>query len=113
MFCASAVQSAWLAIETWTFPKAMSQALEHFHHQAAQRMAGDMPQKEGGTWMHPPLDGALADAGLCSIHECVNRHQVTMVQHGATRPIHSIRSVVPPRVVLARHLGVRGGGRRT
>lgn len=101
MFHWSVVQSVLpCGHKTWTFTKAMFQVLEGFHHWAAAAWLGQDAPEEGYTWMSPPLDGALVDAGLHSIWECVHHCQAAMTQCAATRPIRGLCAAVPCWLVI-------------
>ena len=59
-----------------------------FHHRVAHRLTGRKPKRgRGGGWIYPPLDDAMAEAGLQEVETYVSRCHNTVAQYILTRPI--------------------------
>ena len=66
----------------------MKRVLGGFHHRVACRLTGRQPWKgRDGGWVYPPTEDAMAEAGLQELETYVSRHQNTVAQYIATRPI--------------------------
>ena len=57
----------------------MKRMLGRFHHRVAHRLMGQKPRKrwEGG-WVYPPLEDAIAEAGLQEVKNCFSCRQNTV-----------------------------------
>ena len=66
----------------------MKRVLSGFHHRVACRLTGRQQQKilDGG-WFYPPLEDAMAEAGLQEVETYVSCLHNTVVQYIATNPI--------------------------
>jgi exonuclease III len=101
MFYKAIVQSVLLyGCETWVITPPMLKILEGFHHRIARRITNKMPHLQHGTWVYPPLQEALTEAGLFPIATYISRRQSTIAQYLAGRPIHQLclqAHPVPPQ----------------
>ncbi len=90
MFYKAIVQTVLLfSSETWVVTPTLLQQLESFHHAAVRQIAGKRATLDvrTGVWKWPPLDGAMALAGVKPIAEYIRVRQATIAQYVATRPI--------------------------
>ena len=66
----------------------MQRVLGSFHHRVAHRLTGRKTQKgRDGVWFYPPLEDAMAEAGLQEVETYVYLRQNTVAQYIVTRPI--------------------------
>ena len=66
----------------------MKWVLGEFYHRVTHRLMRRQPQKDqDGGWVYPPLEDAMAEAGLQEVETYVSCCQNTVVQYIATRPI--------------------------
>jgi hypothetical protein len=90
MFYKAIVQTVLLfSSETWVVTPTLLQQLESFHHAAVRQIAGKRATLDvrTGVWKWPPLEGAMALAGVKPISEYIRVRQDTIAQYVATRPI--------------------------
>ena len=65
----------------------MHRVLVVFRHSVAHGLTGQQPRKgRYGGWVYPPLENAMAKAGLQEVETYVYRHKNTVVKYIATRP---------------------------
>ena len=59
-----------------------------FRHRVARRLLRRQPQRGlDGTWEYPPLEEAMAEAGMQEVNTYVARRKNNVAQLIATRPI--------------------------
>ena len=74
--------------ETWVMTPCIGRVLDGFHHRVGCRMTGQQPRRGwDGGWVHPPLMGAMAKAGLKEVDNYISRLQRIVTQLIATRYI--------------------------
>ena len=74
--------------ETWVLTPHMQRVLCRFQHKVSHRLTGQQPRKgRDGGWVYLPLEEAMAEAGLQEVDTYISRHQNTMAQYIASRPI--------------------------
>ena len=77
--------------ETWVMTPYIGRVLGGFHHRLAHRLTGRQPWRgRDGVWIYPPLEDAMAEAGLQEVDTYVSRCQNTVAQFIATRPIRNL-----------------------
>lgn len=76
--------------DTWVWTEPMLNALRGFHHRVARRLSGRVPRLQNGTWVYPPIDGALRAAGLWPIEEYIARRRRTTLRQVEGRPIYQL-----------------------
>ena len=77
--------------ETWVMTPYIGRVLGVFHHRLAHRLTGRQPWRgRDGVWIYPPLEDAMAEAGLQEVDTYVSRCQNTVAQFIATRPIRNL-----------------------
>ena len=102
----SVVQSIVLyGSETWVLIPRMQRVLGGFHHRVDRRLTGRQPQKgQDRGCVYPPLEDAMAGAGLQEVETYVSRRQNTEAQYIVTRPIMDLCLVAKrrpgPRVAM-------------
>ena len=99
LFYKAIVQAVLLyASETWTTTPQMLRLLTSFHHRIARRISNKMPFKNrDDQWVYPPIEEALAIAGLHSLEHYIRVRQITIEQYIATRPILDLcQKRIPP-----------------
>jgi hypothetical protein len=90
MFYKAIVQTVLLfSSETWVVTPTLLQQLESFHHAVARRISGKRATLDvrTGVWKWPPIEEALALAGILPIAEYIRVRQDTIAEYVATRPI--------------------------
>ena len=66
----------------------MRRVLGGFHHRVAHSLTGQQPWKERDRgWVCPPLEGAMAEAGLHKVETYVSLCQNLVAQYTTTRTI--------------------------
>ena len=74
--------------ENWVMSPRIVRTLGRFHHRVAHRLTGRQPRRRlDWAWFYPPLAEAMAEAGLQVVETYSARHQNTVTQYIATRPI--------------------------
>ena len=74
--------------KTWVLMPFMKRVLGGFHHRVDLRLTGQQPWKGWDRgWVYPPMEDAKAEAGLQELEAYASRHQNTVAQYIATRPI--------------------------
>ena len=69
----------------------IERVLDGFHYRVAHRMTGQQPRRgRDGGWLYPPMEEAMAEAGLQEVETYVSCHQNTVTQFVATRPIMDV-----------------------
>ena len=97
MFYKAIVQAVLLyGCETWVITPDILRLLESFHHRVARRISHKMPYLVNGTWIYPPIEDALAEAGLFPLEIYIRRRQNSIAQYVATRPIHALCRTATP-----------------
>ena len=91
--------------ETWVLTLCMQRVLGKFHHRVARRLTRQKLRKvQDRGWVYPPLEDAIAEAGLQEVNTYISHHQNTVVQYIATRPIMDLFMAVKrrpgPRVTM-------------
>ena len=90
MFYKAIVQAVLLyGCETWVVTPAILQLLASFHNRIARRISGKMPRLVQGQWVYPPLEDALAEAGLFPLEIYIRRRQDSIATYIASRPIYT------------------------
>ena len=84
--------------ETWVLTPHMQRVLGGFHHRVACRLTGRQLKKgQDEGWVYPPLEDAMAKAGLQEVETYVSCLQNTVVQYIATKPIMELCLAVKRR----------------
>ena len=98
LFYKAIVQAVLLySCETWVITDAMLRVLDGFHHKAARRITGNMPQRlPDGQWYYRPIEEVLSEAGLYPIQTYVWRRQTKLVDYVATRPVYGLCTAAAP-----------------
>ena len=66
----------------------MKWVLGGFHHRVDFRLTGSKMRKgRDGGWVYPPLEDAMAEAGLKEVETYVYLRKNTVAQYIVTRPI--------------------------
>ena len=66
-----------------------------FYHRVACRLVGGQPQRgRESVWVYPPLESAMAEAGLQEVETYVSRRQNIVAQFVAARTIMKLFLVV-------------------
>ena len=89
-FYQAVVQSVLLfSVESWVLTTPLLRRLEGFHHRAVRRLARMGPSRRpgGDEWIYPPIEEALAVAGLAPMAVYIDRRQRTIADYISTRPI--------------------------
>ena len=74
--------------ESWVMSPQIGKTLGGFHHRVALGLKKMQPNRNGlSRWIYPPLDTAMKEVGLEEVETYVLRHQNTVAQYIATRPI--------------------------
>lgn len=75
--------------ETWVITQAICNKLESFHHRVARQISKLRihPDPNTGEWIYPPIDTALARAGLLPIQEYINRRRNYLLPWARERPL--------------------------
>ena len=74
--------------KTWVLTPHMKRVLGGFHHGMDLRLTGQQPWKGWDrVWDEPPMEYAMAEAGLQELETYVYYHRNTAAQYIATRPI--------------------------
>ena len=68
----------------------MRLTLQGFHHRVARRLSGLMPRLVSGEWHYPPIEEALATAGLEPLEVYITRRRETLLAQITSRPIYRI-----------------------
>ena len=90
-FYKAIVQSVLLyGSETWVWTESMRLTLQGFHHRVARRLSGLMPRLVSGEWHYPPIEEALATAGLEPLEVYIARRRETLLAQITSRPIYRI-----------------------
>ena len=90
VFYKAVVQSVLLyGCETWVVTPAVLKALSGFHHKVARRLSGCLPRylPREDRWSYPPVEEALAKAGMYTLAHYISVRQNTLADTIATRPI--------------------------
>ena len=74
--------------ETWVMNPHIGRALGGFHHRVVHRLTGRQPRKgRDEVWTYPPLEDAMAEAGIHEVETYVYRRHNKFAQFIAIRPI--------------------------
>ena len=66
----------------------MKRVLGGFHHRVDLRLTGQQPWKGwDGVWFYPKMEYAILEAELQELETYIYRHQNTVAQYIANRPI--------------------------
>ncbi len=79
LFYKATIQAVLLyGAETWSLTQPLLRRLCSFHHRCARYLArSPMTQKEDGTWVSPPSETVLEQAGLFTIEEYIAFRSIT------------------------------------
>ena len=91
--------------DTWVLTLRMQKVLGVFQRRVDRRLTVRQPQKGGdGGWVYPPLEDAMAEAGLREVETYVSCRQNTVAQYISTGPIIDLYMAVKrrpgPRVAM-------------
>ena len=73
--------------ESWVISAFDLRALEGFHVEAARRLTGMRPSKQGDSWVYPKSADVLRAARLRTVGEYIARGRQTVLRAIADRPI--------------------------
>ena len=73
--------------KSWVISAFHLRALDGFHVEAARRLTGIRPKKQGDSWVYPKLADVLRAARLRTIGDYIDRRRQTIFWAIADRPI--------------------------
>jgi len=90
LFYKATIQAVLLyGAETWSLTQPLLRRLCSFHHRCARYLArSPMTQKEDGTWVSPPSETVLEQAGLFTIEEYIARRLATILPFAQSQVIY-------------------------
>ena len=63
-----------LGAETWVLTPRMEKALDSFQARVARKITGGQPRRrKDGSWIYPPLEGIMKEAGMVGIRNSILR----------------------------------------
>jgi len=74
--------------ESWVISKAQMRALRSFHQRCARYITRrHIRQKADGSWVYPPSQEVLAEAGLLPIEDYIQKRKDTVAEFARGRPL--------------------------
>jgi len=105
LFYKATIQAVLLyGAETWSLVQPLLRRLCSFHHRCARYLArSPMTQKEDGTWVSPPSETVLEQAGLFTIEEYIARRLATILPFAQSRVIYGECHMASTTQMVANH----------